>query len=82
MHPMTDAEIARSSHAIAEDGPAAHEDAVAAVAQLALAAGAPSGVLEALTDHTLPGVVRARAWAHAVAAIRRCRAGAGVGLAA
>lgn len=82
MNPMTDAEIARSSHAIAEDGPAAHEDTIAAIAQLAAVAGAPSGVLEALTDHTLPGVVRARAWALAVAAIGRCRSGAEVGLAA
>jgi hypothetical protein len=82
MEPMTDADIARSSHAIAEDGPAAHEDAIAAVALLAAAAGAPGGVLDALTDHTLPGVVRSRAWAHAVTAVRRCRSGAEVALAA
>jgi hypothetical protein len=82
MRSLTDDEIDRFSHAIATDGPAHHEDAMGSIAQVAAAAGAPAGVLEALGDRDLPTVVRSRAWGQAVAAIRRCRTNPEVALVA
>jgi hypothetical protein len=82
MRTITDHEIDRLGHAIAADGPARHEATISLLAQLAGAAGAGTTVLEVLTDRGAPEVVRARALSRAVAAIRRCRSDAGVGLAA
>jgi hypothetical protein len=82
MRSLTDDEIDRVSHAIAVDGPAQHEDAIAAVAKVAAAAGAPTGVIGALTDRGAPAVLRSRAWGRAAAAIRRCRTNPEVALVA
>jgi hypothetical protein len=70
---MTDEQIDRLGHAVEADGPAPHGDALRDVAHLAGRAGADETVLAVLTDRAAPEVVRARALAHAVAAIRRCR---------
>jgi hypothetical protein len=73
MRLLTDEQIDRWSHAIAADGAAAHEDAVAALAQVAAGAGASPEVLAVLADAEAPEVARARAWSNAAAAVRRCR---------
>jgi hypothetical protein len=82
MRPLTEDEIEHWSHAIAEDGAAAHEAEIAAFAQLAAGAGTTPAVLQALTDRAAPDVVRARAWGHAAAAVRRCRTNPAVALVA
>jgi hypothetical protein len=73
MQPLSDDRIDRWSHAIAAEGAAAHEDEIAAFAQVAAVAGASPEVLGVLADRAAPDVVRARAWCHAAAAVRRCR---------
>jgi hypothetical protein len=79
---MTDDHLDRLGDAIAADGPAAHHPELLALAQLAGAAGASSTVVDLLADATAPAVVRSRAFARAVAALRRCRADQGWTLAA
>ncbi len=82
MRSLTDDEIDRFSHAIATDGPAPHEHAISALAQLAAAAGLSRPVLDVLTDPAAPDVLRARAWGRAATCIGRCRTNLEVALVA